>query len=215
LLVPPGDYGIHISGGLCYTVTRYVHIEPGVRELKLHVDLPLRRLPAELVGHPAPELRDIKAWKNGGPVTLAGLRGKVVLLDFWGYWCGPCMASMPELMKLHDRFKDKGLVIIAVHDDSIASIAEMDQKVETARKGIWGGRDLPFLVALDGGGRTRIPGTGIFIRGATDAAYNVSFYPTTLLIGKDGTVLREFEIDDPPAEVEKVIESALTAPAAR
>ena len=165
-----------------------------------------------MVGRAAPELRKIKDWKNGGPVTLAGLRGKVVLLDFWGSWCGPCKGSMQELMKLHDRFKDKGLVIIAVHDDSVASIAEMDQKLESVRKDIWGGRDLPFLVALDGGGRTRIPGTGEFTRGATNAAYHVVLYPTSYLIGRDGTVLRDLWINNPDkqSEIEKTIDELVS-----
>jgi thiol-disulfide isomerase/thioredoxin len=175
----------------------------------LHIDLPARRLPTEFVGHPAPELRGIKDWKIGGPVSLAQLRGKLIILDFWGSWCGPCNGCMPELMKLYDRYKDKGLVIIAVHDDSVASIAEMDQKLVQIRKDMWNGRDLPFLVALDGGGRTRISGTGEFTRGLTNAAYHVILYPTTCLIGRDGNVLGELELNTPDKrpEMEKTIEA--------
>lgn len=212
LLVPPGDYGIQIDAHLCYPTTRYVHIGPTDRNLTLFLDLPSRPPASTLVGHPAPELRGIKAWKNGGPVTLAQLRGKLVILDFWGYWCGVCnYGSMPELLKLYDRFEDKGLVIVAVHDDSVASIVEMDQKLAEVRKKAWGGRDLPFLVALDGGGLTRIPGTGDFTRGATDAAYHAFAYPTTYLIGKDGTVLRELRTHVPNdrPEIEKTIDELL------
>lgn len=210
LLIPPGDYGIYIAVHHCYSVTRFVHIDPGVRTLTLHLDL-TSRSPLAIVGRPAPELRNIKAWKNGGPVTVAALRGKVVLLDFWGSWCGPCKGSMPELMKLYDKYKDKGLVIIAVHDDSVESMEEMEQKVESARKEIWGGRDLPFMIALDGGGRTRIPGTGEFTRGATNAAYHVVLYPTSYLIGRDGTVLGDLWINNPQqqAGIEKAIDNVV------
>jgi thiol-disulfide isomerase/thioredoxin len=146
------------------------------------------------MGKPAPELAQIKGWKNGGPVTLAELRGKLVLLDFWGYWCGPCLHAMPDLMALHDAFGDKGLVIIGVHDDSVASIAEMDSRLEQARQGRWNGRDIPFLVALDGGGETLIAGTDATAQGATTAAYGIAAFPTTLLIGRQGEVIGKINL---------------------
>jgi thiol-disulfide isomerase/thioredoxin len=142
----------------------------------------------QLIGKPAPELAKIKGWKNGEPTTLAALKGKVVILDFWGYWCGPCVHSMPELMALHDKYNDKGLVIVAVHDDSAESIADMDHRLEKARSEIWGGRDLPFLVALDGGGETQVEGRKGKASGATTAAYGINSFPTTVLIDRDGIV---------------------------
>jgi len=115
-------------------------------------------------------------------------------MDFWGYWCGPCVGATSELMKLHDEFHDKGLVVVAIHDDSAASIEEMDQKLETVRKNLWNWRDLPFLVALDGGGLTRVVHSATTARGATTAAYGIHSFPTSLLIGRDGKVLCEFEV---------------------
>jgi len=146
----------------------------------------------DLVGGAAPELRQIKGWKNGGPVTIAELRGKVVILDFWGYWCGPCVVSMPKLMELHDKYAERGLVIIAIHDDSVSSIEEMDARLRSARINQWGGRDLPFLVALDGGGKMRIVGTDQTTRGATTAAYGVTAFPTSVLIDRNGSVIKKF-----------------------
>ncbi len=52
---------------------------------------------------------------NGSPITLADLRGKGVVLNFWGTWCEPCKAEMPALQKQYDAYKDKGLVIIGVN----------------------------------------------------------------------------------------------------
>lgn len=207
LLAPPGDYGIRIDARQCELVWRYVHIEPGQKKLDLQIDLPPRRL-YSMYGSAAPELRNIKGWKNGGPVKLADLRGKVVLLDFWGYWCGPCVGSMPALMKLHDQFKDKGLVVIAVHDDSVDSIAEMDGKLTEVRQKFWNGRDLPFLVALDGGGKTRIKYTATLTSGATTAAYGIVAFPTSVLIGRDGKVLREFDVraKDAADEMAKILD---------
>jgi thiol-disulfide isomerase/thioredoxin len=210
--LPPGDFALLVRAADTYAPVRYVRIAPGRREMNLQIDLnPHRRL--ELVGAPAPELQNIKGWKNGGPVKLSDLRGKVVLLDFWGYWCGPCIAAMPELMRLHDKFHDRGLAIVAVHDDSVESVTEMDRKLETARKEAWGGRDLPFLVALDGGGQSPIQGTGSTAAGKTTAAYGITQFPTTLLVGRDGKVIGSVKLYDPDAwpRIEKQIEALLDA----
>jgi thiol-disulfide isomerase/thioredoxin len=195
-LLPPGDWGVEAYGTDCDSVFRYFHVEPGQGELDLQLDLPPSRV-SQLIGHPAPELQSIKGWKNGGPVRLADLHGHVVLLDFWGYWCGPCVASMPALMKLYDQFKDKGLVVIAVHDDSVNSIADMEHRLESVRQKYWGGRDLPFLVALDGGGSTRIKYSSFTAKGATTAAYGISSFPTTLAIGRDGKVIGQVSVLSP------------------
>ncbi len=51
---------------------------------------------------------------NTDPVTLEGLRGKVVMIDFWATWCGPCIATFPELREIYALYKDKGLVVLGV-----------------------------------------------------------------------------------------------------
>jgi thiol-disulfide isomerase/thioredoxin len=161
-----------------------------------------------LAGKAAPELQKIKGWKNGGPMTLAELRGKYVLLDFWGYWCGPCLRDIPHLMAIYDAFSDRGLMVIGIHDDSLESIDELDEKLATAREKIWMGRDLNFPIALDGGGRTRIAGSGKTVPGVTTAAYRITSFPTTVLIGRDGKVIGEFHapsLDDMIAELEELL----------
>lgn len=188
VLLPPGDYTLDAYGGETYSAEPSLRIEPGQREALLKLDLPPTRL-ATLRGRPAPELEQIKAWKNGGPVTLADLGGKVVILDFWGYWCYPCCQGMPRLMEWHEKYGDRGLVIIAVHDDSVGSVEEMDNKLAQTREALWGGRDLPFLVALDGGGEVPVPGAGFKASGATTAAYGINMFPTTVLINRSGNIV--------------------------
>src|SRR5207248_8270160 len=63
----------------------------------------------------APALDGGVKWLNSPPLTLASLKGKVVLIDFWEYTCVNCVRTLPYLKAWHERYADKGLVIIGVH----------------------------------------------------------------------------------------------------
>ncbi len=67
------------------------------------------------VGRAAPEFPAGATWLNGQPLTWKALRGKVVILDFWADWCGPCRNDLPRLRQLHDDRGKNGLIIIGVH----------------------------------------------------------------------------------------------------
>jgi RNA polymerase sigma factor (sigma-70 family) len=178
--LPPGIYKLSAYGTDLDEVGTHIVVKKGMRDLEVPpLDLPPTKV-ATLLGRPAPELQGITDWKNGEPVRLADLRGKVVVLDFWGYWCGPSLRAMPALTALHDEFADRGVVVIAVHDKSVKSIAELDEKIASVRQRQWFGRDLPFLVALDDDG-------------ATTAAFGITTFPTSLLIDRDGNVTRQLD----------------------
>jgi thiol-disulfide isomerase/thioredoxin len=101
---------------------------------------------------------------DGLQIELAQLRGRVVLLDFWASWCGPCRAALPELRRLGERFAPQGLVLLGINldEDRAAMRAAM------AEHGIgW-----PQI----GGDPAREIST----------RYGVSGIPTTVLIDRDG-----------------------------
>jgi thiol-disulfide isomerase/thioredoxin len=68
----------------------------------------------------APQLHPDGAWINSHPLTLAQLRGKVVLIDFWTYSCINCLRTLPHLKSWYAAYHDKGLVIIGVHTPEFA-----------------------------------------------------------------------------------------------
>ena len=71
------------------------------------------------VGQPAPAYAATSM--SGDSVSLAGLRGKVVLLNVWATWCGPCRKEIPELRAIHDKYKGRGLELIGVSVDADGS----------------------------------------------------------------------------------------------
>ena len=67
------------------------------------------------VGDCAPEFMGTQEWVNSEPLTMASLRGNVVLIDFWTYTCVNCIRTLPFLREWYDRYADEGLVIVGVH----------------------------------------------------------------------------------------------------
>jgi peroxiredoxin len=86
-------------------------------EVRGQVEMNLRRL--ELVGKPAPafDVADI----DGKKVSLADYRGKVTLIDFWATWCGPCVAELPNVRAVYDKYHRQGFEVIGVSLDENAA----------------------------------------------------------------------------------------------
>jgi thiol-disulfide isomerase/thioredoxin len=197
-VMPPGDYKLTARSDLSGTheVARTITIPSGNTTYDLgRIELPLTAI-EQLQGEKAPELRDIAAWKNSAPLTLSELQGKVVLLEFWGWWCGACVRDMPELFRLYDKYHEDGFVIIGINIDAAAEIDtsdKLDKKLANVRKDIWNGRDIPFSVAMVLEKETPFPaGVADTARCALAADYGVCRYPTGILIDREGRVVGTF-----------------------
>ncbi|MGE5841353.1 MAG: TlpA family protein disulfide reductase [Deltaproteobacteria bacterium] len=138
---------------------------------------------------PAPNftLEDI----SGKPISLSDVKGKVVIVDFWATWCGPCLMSIPELVDLQEKYKGKGLVVVGISVD--------DDKVSKGE-----------LVAFKNKMRINYP-----ILRANDKVY-VDYFgrtsgfsiPTLFVIDREGKV-RERVVGFRPGVVEKSVQSLL------
>ncbi len=149
----------------------------------------------KMAGKPAPEI-EATDLDTGRPVKLADYRGKVVVLDFWGYWCGPCTGNMPHLMELQRKFEGQPLAIIALHDQSVQSRAEYDQKISMARQRKWGGRDLTFQVLLDRPDLQKPADRDPIGSGTTVRRYGIEGFPTLFVIDPDGLIVAPVSFAD-------------------
>ncbi|MEP7284372.1 MAG: TlpA disulfide reductase family protein [Chloroflexota bacterium] len=103
---------------------------------------------------------------DGKTFTLGDYRGKIVVVNFWASWCGPCRAETPALVKLWDVYKDRDVVFVGVATD-----------------------DLPEAVAAFAKSYHVNYLAGPDLNSDIGVAYFVMALPTTLIIGKDGTTL--------------------------
>ena len=121
----------------------------------------------------APELRGIDEWLNtpsGEPVSIAGLRGKVVVVDFWTYSCINCLRTLPHLKAWDSAYREAGLVIVGVHSPEFAFERVPDNVRSAVRR-----LGLRYPVALDNDF-------------ATWSAYDNRYWPAKYLVDRNGRV---------------------------
>ena len=123
-----------------------------------------------LVGNEAPEFQGISNWINSEPLTMEDLRGKVVLIDFWTYTCYNCINTMPYLRDWHDKYADKGLVIVGVHSPEFDHEKPYENVVDATIR-----HELKYPVAQDNDFKTW-------------RSYNNRYWPAEYLIDQNGVV---------------------------
>lgn len=196
-LVPAGEYNLEAYGGHLGRKRIRLVVSPNQSQITL-APIAMKALGFVLLkGKPAPEFVDVIGW-SGKPSRLADLRGRYVLVDFWGYWCGPCVEAMPILIELHAKYSSKGLAIVGVHVDPESKVGTAEKLKEKTAHFInrkWQGKDLPFPNALVFGDNTgEINETRQ--QGGTVGLYGVQAFPTTILIDRQGNVVGKFPIRD-------------------
>lgn len=142
----------------------------------------------------APEFTGISTWLNSEPLTLAALRGKVVLVDFWAYGCINCIRTLPYVTKWYEKYKDRGFVIVGMHTPEFAS-ERSTPNVEAAirRHGI------AYPVAQDNDF-------------ATWKAYRNRYWPAIYLIDQRGRIVYKHYGEGRYAETERAIRALLDGP---
>ena len=141
---------------------------------------------AALEGKPMPPL-SVTDWINGG-VTAGGVKGKVIVVDFYATWCGPCMRAIPHNNEMLKKYADKGLVIIGVCTSGRGQEAFADNAKE---------HGIEYPAARDAGLKS-------------EKTWQVHYYPTYAIIDRKG-IVRAVGLQ--PEYVETVVAKLLAEPA--
>src|SRR5262245_32063863 len=142
---------------------------------------------------PRPILEAENKATSGGPIKLANYSGKVLLVNLWATWCGPCRMETPELVRLHKEFQSRGVEMIGLStenpDASARSVSEFVREFNVDYQIGWA---KPELAQIMMAGRTSIP--------------------QSFIIARDGRVVRRFigfNPDTTPSQLKEALEQAL------
>ncbi|MDB5892133.1 MAG: Redoxin protein [Polaromonas sp.] len=142
----------------------------------------------------APEFDGIEQWLNSAPLSMAGLRGKVVLIDFWTYACINCLRTLPHVNRWADTYRAQGLVVVGVHTPEFA-FERSTSNLQTAMRRF----GVKHPVAQDN-------------RYATWKAYANQYWPAKYLVDARGRIryqhFGEGRYDETEAAIRNLLSSA-------
>ncbi len=147
--------------------------------------------PPPPTGPIAPELVGTQEWVNSDPLTIEGLRGKVVLVDFWTYTCVNCIRTLPYLKVWHSKYADDGLVILGVHTPEF----RFEHDIDNVRQAV-ADYSLTYPIVQDNNFDTW-------------DAFNNRYWPAKYLIDQNGVIRYQHYGEGAYAETEAMIRELL------
>jgi peroxiredoxin len=149
--------------------------------------------PAAMATLPQPILDAENKATSGGPIKLGNYSGKVLLVNLWATWCGPCRSETPELVKLHKEYQSRGVEMIGLSTEdpeaSAESVSDFIREYKVDYQIGWAKREVA---------QTLMQGRGSI--------------PQSFVIGRDGRIVRRFigfRADLTPGQIKAALEEAL------
>jgi thiol-disulfide isomerase/thioredoxin len=135
----------------------------------------------------APNFTGISNWFNSAPLTIANLRGKVVLVDFWTYGCINCVNTLPHVTELYAKYKDRGLVVVGVHTPEFP-FEKSASNVQAALKR----HGITYPVAQDNASQTW-------------SAYNNRYWPAQYIVNPVGQIVYQHDGEGQYEQMDRII----------
>lgn len=141
----------------------------------------------------APNFTGISNWFNSAPLSIASLRGKVVLVDFWTYGCINCINTLPHVTALHAKYKDRGLVIVGIHTPEFP-FEKSASNVQAALKR----HGITYPVAQDNESKTW-------------NAYSNRYWPAQYIVDQSGQIVYQHDGEGQYEQMDSIIKKLLNA----
>jgi thiol-disulfide isomerase/thioredoxin len=196
--LPAGVRSIHAKFGTLSASTKIPLAEGENELLVIKLQPPMTATPEPerpkfvlKAGSAAPEW-EVAQWTDGQARKLADYRGKVVVLDFWGTWCGPCIRAIPAMQQLHERYAGQGVVFLGIHTAG-TDVSLVKQMLARQHWDAVSGIDKGESIAS----------------GATVRAYGIEGFPSVVVIDRESKVaFNSGDIADPKRWMQEVAQLA-------
>jgi thiol-disulfide isomerase/thioredoxin len=141
----------------------------------------------------APNFAGISNWFNSAPLSMTGLRGKVVLVDFWTYGCVNCVNTLPHVTELYAKYRDRGLVVVGVHTPEFP-FEKSASNVQAALKR----HGILYPVAQDNESQTW-------------NAYGNQYWPAQYIVDQSGKIVYQHDGEGQYDQMERTVQRLLNA----